>query len=388
MGRPRPINLRRPLARSAGLAVLGAALVLPASASAGSAGTVIQRAKGFEVGAFAYFTAGDGERNRLGVTADKLEPSAGSPPQQRWTFKDTGAPITASDGCTQVDASTVTCLVSFPSPPSVALGDGDDEMTSDTLVGVDAGPGDDTVRLLAPNDQNSGGSIRGGAGDDLLDASLTGRVTLQGGGGGDLLLGSEADDDLDGGAGIDELRGGKGDDVLAGDDGADRLTCGDGTDRAELDLTDRLLDPDTPTLGLHLLGRRTQTPDDGAGRASLKTDCEQLALPAGGIRTVQLDLGAPGAAFDGSTIVLGRRVGARRSYDVQLRDTAGKLLASGSLKNKTVRVRLTRAGIKALEPGSRKTVRLLTRPRGAKTAGSKSRPGVQVDITVPKADES
>jgi Ca2+-binding RTX toxin-like protein len=46
----------------------------------------------------------------------------------------------------------------------------------------------------------------------------------------DLLIGTEADETLDGAAGADELRGGDGDDVLVGGEGDDLLLGGAGDD--------------------------------------------------------------------------------------------------------------------------------------------------------------
>ncbi|MFT5091386.1 MAG: Ca2+-binding RTX toxin-like protein [Porticoccaceae bacterium] len=67
--------------------------------------------------------------------------------------------------------------------------------------------------------------LRGGDGDDVLSASqFTGRnVTLAGGAGNDVLLGSRNDDVLLGEGGNDSLLGAMGDDLMHGGDGDDRL---------------------------------------------------------------------------------------------------------------------------------------------------------------------
>lgn len=356
------------------------------------------------------FQAARGETNKVGVTSVPLDDGSGD--KFRWIFKDTTAPVTAGEGCNQEDAHTVTCSLATPTP-QVLLGDEDDELTSDSPVLASGDAGDDTIRLTGDTGTTSG-SASGGPGDDLLDASLAKRVSLSGGDGGDLLIGSDFDDELHGGRGVDELRGGKGDDTLSGETGADKFTCGADEDTVQLDLSDRLLDPDTPTLATRAGAARadaatragaaasraevatraratraaaqTDAATD-ADHASLKTDCERLQLPAGPAREVGIDVGAPGAKLDGRTLTLGRRISpklATANYEVQLRDTAGKLLARGSLRSKTIRFSLTRKGTAALKPGSRRTVRLLTRPEGAATAGPKSRPGVQVDLTIPK----
>lgn len=340
------------------------------------------------------FQAAPGETNKVGVTATALDD--GTAEKFRWIFKDTVAALTAGDGCNQEDAHTVTCSLVTPTP-QVLLGDEDDELTSDAPIFASGEDGDDTIRLTGDTGTSSGGAT-GGRGDDLLDASLAKRVSLSGGDGGDLLIGSDFDDELHGGRGIDELRGGKGDDELSGETGADKFTCGAGEDAVQLDLSDRLLDPDTPTLAARTwapevgvfpsdgdeAAARAQADATDADHASLKTDCELVDLPAGDGREVTVDFGAPGAKLNGSTLTLGKRKSPAVSYDVQLRSTAGELLARGSLRSKTFRVTLTRKGLAALKPGSRRTVRLLTRPANAKTAGPKSQPGVQVDVTIPK----
>lgn len=358
------------------LAAAALALGAPAATQAATAGLVQPAAM---PGTAAppkqlQFQAAPGEKNALGVTAVALD--GGATDKLRWIFKDKTAPVTAGEGCNQEDANTVTCSLP-PQTPQVLLGDGDDELTSDTPLFASGDDGDDTIRLTGDAGTTSG-SAAGGRGDDLLDASLAKRVDLSGGDGGDLLIGSDFDDDLHGGRGRDELRGGKGDDELSGETGADKFTCGADDDTAQLDLSDRLLDPDTPTLAT-----RVQTGATDAGHASLKTDCERVELPAGPAREVRIDLGAPGAKLDGRTLTLGRRLSARLTYDVQLRSTAGELLARASLRSKTVRFTLTPKGVAALQPGSRRTVRLLTRPAGSTTAGPKTQPGVQVDLAIP-----
>jgi Ca2+-binding RTX toxin-like protein len=105
--------------------------------------------------------------------------------------------------------------------------------------------------------------VRGDGGDELLTASgslapfnefsgpLERTVSLDGGGGRDLLLGGSAADLLDGGPGGDTLDGGPGrDDLAAGGgsdkirarDGArDRIACGSGGDKVRADGKDKLV---------------------------------------------------------------------------------------------------------------------------------------------------
>ncbi|MAE63597.1 MAG: hypothetical protein CMJ18_04945 [Phycisphaeraceae bacterium] len=100
----------------------------------------------------------------------------------------------------------------------------DDVRLADDLIAADgsalravirAGRGDDTV-------QGGGGGDRiiGGRGDDVL----------HGGGGDDVVRGQRGRDELDGGEGDDRLRGGTGDDMILGDDGDDRMFGGRGDD--------------------------------------------------------------------------------------------------------------------------------------------------------------
>jgi Ca2+-binding RTX toxin-like protein len=73
--------------------------------------------------------------------------------------------------------------------------------------------------------------MRGGAGDDLLEAGATGSG-LFGEGGADTLVGSPERDTLAGGDGADQLLAGDGDDYLGGGAGADVLSGGGGIDEA------------------------------------------------------------------------------------------------------------------------------------------------------------
>ena len=414
-----PADLAAPTWRAGRLqlrAVALAAAALPlAAATPASAATVKVidvSAKGMYQFSYVELTAAPGEANRVSVTSAAAEPAPGGFAQTRWTVKDTGAPVSADYGCLQVDPNTATCTIRFSQDPVLRLGDGDDELTADTSVSVFGDAGDDTIRLVSPTGDPgtpkaaATGYLFGGDGDDLLDGSIAGRVSLDGGKGGDLLIGSDFDDILLGGPGTDELRGADGLDTLKPGTGPDKITCGLGSgDDVELDLSDRLLDPDTPTLGLPGLrsalgaddanaaasarrdanAARAQTGGnsaEAAEHAELKTDCEMVSLPAGKGHAADFDLTTGGQRLKDGVLSLGKRLGAARSYDVQLRTTSGKLLGTGSLRSKTVRVRLTAAGLKALAPGARRTVRLVSLPRGSKGPVSKSKPGVQVDLTV------
>lgn len=386
----RPARWARFLAPATLLALIPLAAA-PGAASAATVKAVDVSAKGIYQFSYVEFTGAPGEANDVGVSSAPAAPTSGGFAQSSWTVRDSGAPVTAGYGCTQVDPNTAACTITFSNDPVLRLGDRDDELTADTPVSVFGDAGDDTLRLTSPmGDADkprtaSSGYLYGGDGDDLLDASIARRVTLDGGKGGDLLIGSDFDDILLGGPGTDELRGADGRDALKGSSGADKITCGLGKgDDVDLDLSDRLLDPDTPTLSSPA-GARTQTGGDAAAdaeHAELKTDCEIVSLPAGQARAARIDLTTSGQRLQDGVLSLGKRLSAARSYDVQLRTTGGKLLGTGSLRSKTVRIRLTASGVKALKPGARQTVRLVSLPRGVKSPGSKTKPGVQVDLTV------
>ncbi|HZF04437.1 MAG TPA: Ig-like domain-containing protein [Patescibacteria group bacterium] len=98
-----------------------------------------------------------------------------------------------------------------------------------THVRVDALGGDDRVTL---RNRKTDASVDGGAGNDVIDGSrvTTGKLTLLGGAGNDMLIGGGGDDRLEGGSGNDTLEGGPGKDTVLGGDGDDRLTGGIGDD--------------------------------------------------------------------------------------------------------------------------------------------------------------
>jgi Ca2+-binding RTX toxin-like protein len=75
----------------------------------------------------------------------------------------------------------------------------------------------------------SGDDLVGSAADNQLDGS-DGNDDLTGGGGNDILNGQSDNDDLAGGAGADQLQGGGGNDDLVGGAGGDRLFGGTGID--------------------------------------------------------------------------------------------------------------------------------------------------------------
>jgi len=158
---------------------------------------------------------GSGQFDTLTVNADPIAPNSIS--------------IEAlADGRVQITSNTGTLFVSSIEDLAIGLGSAADTLSIGDLSGTDIA--DRTV------------FVRGGAGDDLLDASAgTKRVELYGEAGNDTLLGGTKADKLDGGPGddfldgrgsTDEMIGGPGDDVFIVDNPADAVVeqAGQGAD--------------------------------------------------------------------------------------------------------------------------------------------------------------
>lgn len=182
----------RALLCAAASAALTLLAVLPAAAFAGSvAGT----------GGTYTYTGSDSSSN-LTITRTGAD----------LVFDETGGEATVTDAsgeCAQTDANTVTCTA--PSYPQVTL---------DLLGGQDTadGSGANGTRFV----------MNGGAGGDTLVGADQGD-DLNGEADGDTLTGNGGNDDLDGGGGDDVLQGGAGADTLTG--GAnDPDACGDDAD--------------------------------------------------------------------------------------------------------------------------------------------------------------
>ena len=181
------------------------ALVTPGLASAGVAQTRIEYDVfgDFPASHVQYFAA-PGERNV--VTVDRLGPG-------EWGIRDTGATMTARDGCVLVNAHAVRCtaITTTLGSAEVATGDRADAVTIDpelTAV-VGGGAGNDLLR--------GAGRLAGEAGDDRIttNSTLERRGNdLLGGSGRDVLRGGSAPDRLDGGSGDDRLDGGGGRDTV------------------------------------------------------------------------------------------------------------------------------------------------------------------------------
>lgn len=144
------------------------------------------------------------------------------------TVQDTGAVITAGDGCVSVDAHEVTCTITFIDGLDVFLGDMGDSLvlTGDSQAwDVHGGGGNDTLQEAC---SGRCGFLNAGTGDDVLEGrdlaggagldTLTGtdkRDFLSGGPGNDTLMGAGRHDELEAGPGDDFIDGGWGSDTLS-----------------------------------------------------------------------------------------------------------------------------------------------------------------------------
>jgi Ca2+-binding RTX toxin-like protein len=188
------MELRRTWQLALTVVAAGLALAHPGGAFAGTAGVS---------GSTLTYVAANGEANAVVLQVwDEGSPS------QFWVLTDSGAPVTAAAGCTQLTDHSVDC--GNPAAAHVDLGDLDDAFhLSKGLVVV----------------------VTGGAGND----------TLHGGNLADVLDGGTGDDSLDPGAGTDTVAGGLGDDSIdaswcegpppcAAADHGDSFSGGDGVD--------------------------------------------------------------------------------------------------------------------------------------------------------------
>ncbi len=100
---------------------------------------------------------------------------------------------------------------------------------------LDGGPGGETLVGRGGADR-----LRGLEGDDCLNGG-NGRDDLNGGPGNDTLNGGAGADSLDGGPGRDVVNGGAGPDAIVSRDGErDTISCGNGRDSVRADRADRL----------------------------------------------------------------------------------------------------------------------------------------------------
>ena len=126
------------------------------------------------------------------------------------------------DGLGGNDVITIASMAGSDMAAGTVLGgEGDDIVDASAIgldVGLDGGAGDDTLAA--------------GDGDDAI-VGEDGNDVLEGGAGTDLLWGGAGDDALDGGAGDDTLWGSDGDDTFLGGAGKDRFDGGGGSDWAD-----------------------------------------------------------------------------------------------------------------------------------------------------------
>jgi hypothetical protein len=171
-------------------------------------------------GATARFIAAPGEANQLGV---EYSPDLGA-----YTFRDTGAPVSAGPGCT-VSGGEARCPAAGLTAVDVELGDRDDAGSATPpfplpLV-VHGGPGKD--------DLDGVGSLFGDAGADQLNAGDGSGFVLDGGPGPDELFGRGGNDTLIGGDGDDHLTDSGGTDLFVGGLGLDRIETTDSLDTVD-----------------------------------------------------------------------------------------------------------------------------------------------------------
>ena len=191
------------------------------------------------------------ETNRITISA-RADGSVG--------IRDTRAPVTAGEGCTQSRPDSAICGGPETTELVANVGPGNDNVSSGqsmriplTIIG---GSGSDTLRGGGAGDRLFGGlgrdtvtysgrrtdvtvTLAGGAddgaageGDDVLEVE---RVV--GGNGFDVLIGHDGGNTLTGGPGDDRLEGAGGNDVLVGSRGQDLLIGGDGNDRFDAERT-------------------------------------------------------------------------------------------------------------------------------------------------------
>jgi VCBS repeat-containing protein len=153
-------------------------------------------------------TVDDAESQAAGLTLSAASSNPALVPTGNVVFAGNGAARTMT--VSAVDGRSGTAIL------TVTVSDGQDSGTVQVTVTV-GGSGKDT--------------LTGGTGADLLLAQSN-NDTLTGGDGNDLLCGDSGSDTLSGGGGDDSLGGGSGSDRLTGGSGADRFSGGSGTDTA------------------------------------------------------------------------------------------------------------------------------------------------------------
>jgi hypothetical protein len=156
--------------------------------------------------------------------------------------------VTLTVADVESEAAELTLSAASSNPALVPTGNiifaGSDAARTMTVSAVDGRSGTAILTLTVSDGQASGtvpvtvtvggsgkDTLTGGTGADLLLAQSN-NDTLTGGGGNDVLCGDSGGDTLSGGTGDDSLGGGSGSDRLTGGPGADRFSGGSGTDTA------------------------------------------------------------------------------------------------------------------------------------------------------------
>lgn len=184
--------------------------------------------------------ANDGQTNVVTITSNS----------SNVIVKDTVG-LAAGDGCTQTNATTVTCPL--PNTFVLDLKDGNDVLTNNSQVRifVYGGPGNDVLTGGAANDGLFGDDgndvINGNGGSDFINGG-TGNDVINGGAGDDRIDDPAGNDAVSGGAGNDNIQENGGTDTINGDAGNDTIysldqtndviSCGAGTDSYGLDPND------------------------------------------------------------------------------------------------------------------------------------------------------
>lgn len=209
----RALGLRPALLAGAVVALMAGGMVVPAQAA---------RVQFTEVPGgddFVSFRAAGGEANRLSVSRNSSQ----------YIFRDSGAVLTAGEGCTQ-SAQEVRCSIGGPGgEPNMEMGDRDDRVSLAIHGGVVLGQAGADV-LTAP--QSLAGLTLGVSAEGFTSVLYGGlnNDTLNGGPGDDQLIGDANNDYLTGRGGPDLLEGGSGSDILRGGSGTDTHSAGSGND--------------------------------------------------------------------------------------------------------------------------------------------------------------
>ena len=204
-----------------------------------------------------------------------------------FAFDSMSGALVIDDRSTHVDAITVTSVDHAPAPTVVINGTDTGLYAAEVQsLRIYGGPGDDTIDLTA---------LR----RDSFTALTDGTVAVFGGGGNDILRGTELADYLSGGNDDDQLFGSVGDDVLSGNEGVDWVDGEDGHD--VISVTQRV------NSGLpNVLITETQISGDTLHSLSVSFDQDvwvdpqalRIHAPSGGF----VDLSSAAFAFEHATL--------------------------------------------------------------------------------------